>query len=711
MGSSKNYPVWGFIHCALCLLIIGACSVSFGQTININGTDTGRLFEGLGACDAGTVATLLVSYPEPQRSQILDLLFKPKFGASMTTYYAEVGGDGNSTQSTTPSHMRSRTEVNCQRGWTWFMIREAKKRNPEITLDATAWNNPGWVTNGNSWSQDMCNYYCTWIKGLKANYGYDLDAVGCRNEPGDWSIPWVKMFKKTLVDNGLSKVKLHAFDNWKADRWDFVQQFSSDQALRDAVDVISVHIPWISPWSEGKFPMPDYVRNSGKPLWDTEEHPTPFGIKATTPYEIATVIINASNSNYIAMRMTKTIFWSLIEALYPQESYFDVTFGTASQPWSGHYTINAALWAYAHYNQFVKLGWQYLDGACGNFGSDNSDGTYVTLKSPDNKDFSVIIETKGSRASKAVTFNISGGLPSNVPLCVWLSNPTAQFIRQPDITPVNGSFTMTIAPNSIYSISTTTGQQKGSYPIPAAKPFPLPYYETYDHYTDLKKWGYMPYYNVDPTGVFEVVNRPDGAGKCLRQVVDRKAEGWVGDEWAPSTVLGDDTWTNYEVSVDVSFDSTGWAGVMGRVTSLDHNSPKGYYLRLAPDGAWGFYAMVGGSKGDGNLLNRGQVVLSSSQWHNLKLQFNGSTISGFIENKRVFSTTNSSYSSGMAGLVTAGPNGVRCTALFDNLIINTLNGPKPRPTVFSQDATPPYPSPVGVAAKPVPAAQHGSTGY
>jgi galactosylceramidase len=214
----------------------------------------------------------------------------------------------------------------------------------------------------------------------------------------------------------------------------------------------------------------------------------------------------------------------------------------------------------------------------------------------------------------------------------------------------------------------------------------------------------MPYYGVDIAGVFEVVDRPDGRGKCLRQVVDRKVEGWVGSEWAPSTVLGDNTWSDYEVSVDVSFDSRGWAGVMGRVTSLDNDSPKGYYLRLGPDGAWGMYAMVGGSKDDGRLLHAGQVALSSGAWHNLKLQLSGSTITGYIENRRVFSTTDASYSHGMAGLVTAGPNGVRSTALFDNLIINTVNGPKPRPTVFSQDANPPYP-PAAVARKPAGATQ------
>jgi hypothetical protein len=44
----------------------------------------------------------------------------------------------------------------------------------------------------------------------------------------------------------------------------------------------------------------------------------------------------------------------------------------------------------------------------------------------------------------------------------------------------------------------------------------------------------------------------------------------------------------------------------------------------------------------------------------------------------------------MVGLVTGGFGDARNSALFDNLIINTVNGPKPAPAVFAQDAHPMY---------------------
>jgi len=69
-------------------------------------------------------------------------------------------------------------------GYEWWIINEAKKRNPGITLDGVAWGCPGWIGNGNFLVADMCDYYATWIKGLKSTWGYDMDAIGCRNESG-----------------------------------------------------------------------------------------------------------------------------------------------------------------------------------------------------------------------------------------------------------------------------------------------------------------------------------------------------------------------------------------------------------------------------------------------------------------------------------------------------------------------------------------------
>src|SRR4051812_21692614 len=68
------------------------------QVIVLDGAAPGKSFEGVGAVSGGGgTSVLLKDYPEPQRGQILDILFKPNFAALMQALYVEVGGDGNST--------------------------------------------------------------------------------------------------------------------------------------------------------------------------------------------------------------------------------------------------------------------------------------------------------------------------------------------------------------------------------------------------------------------------------------------------------------------------------------------------------------------------------------------------------------------------------------------------------------------------------------
>src|SRR5579872_6244961 len=133
--------------------------------IKLDGSATGRVFEGIGAVSAGASSRLLIDYPEPQRSQILDYLFKPNYGASLQHLKVEIGGDVNSTDGSVPSHMRARSDHDYTRGYEWWLMREARKRNPKIVLDTLAWGAPGWVGGGNFYSDDMADYVADFIAG------------------------------------------------------------------------------------------------------------------------------------------------------------------------------------------------------------------------------------------------------------------------------------------------------------------------------------------------------------------------------------------------------------------------------------------------------------------------------------------------------------------------------------------------------------------
>jgi hypothetical protein len=106
--------------------------------------------------------------------------------------------------------------------------------------------------------------------------------------------------------------------------------------------------------------------------------------------------------------------------------------------------------------------------------------------------------------------------------------------------------------------------------------------------------------------------------------------------------------------------------------------PKGYYLRLAADGSCALFAATQErNAGAGKQLATGQAAnIAGQQWHNVKLQFSGTTITGFVDGVQVLTATDSLYPAGMAGLIT-GDVRDRNTALFDNLLINAVGAAAP----------------------------------
>ena len=86
-------------------LSLGVCLTSFVSATSYSVDDTAcnqtnacRTFDGVGAISGGgAVSVFLRAYVEPQRSQILDFLFLPGFGASLQILKVEIGSDAQST--------------------------------------------------------------------------------------------------------------------------------------------------------------------------------------------------------------------------------------------------------------------------------------------------------------------------------------------------------------------------------------------------------------------------------------------------------------------------------------------------------------------------------------------------------------------------------------------------------------------------------------
>ena len=80
-------------------------------TIRIDSSGSGRLFDGFGTLDASGNAKLLMDYPEPYRSDILDYMYKPNFGAGFQALKVEMGAGGWSTCGSYPAFAVDTAEI------------------------------------------------------------------------------------------------------------------------------------------------------------------------------------------------------------------------------------------------------------------------------------------------------------------------------------------------------------------------------------------------------------------------------------------------------------------------------------------------------------------------------------------------------------------------------------------------------------------------
>ncbi|PWA16372.1 hypothetical protein CCH79_00004458 [Gambusia affinis] len=533
---------WVFAS-AVCLLSFTVHSSS-GQTYPL--TDEGglgRVFDGIGGLSGGgATSRLLVNYAEPYRSQILDYLFKPNFGASLHILKVEIGGDSQTTDGTEPSHMHYENDENYFRGYEWWLMKEAKKRNPNITLIALPWAFPGWVGRGENWPYDFPDvtaaYVVNWVIGAKKYHDLDIQYIGIWNErifnskyikvlrnmldrvgltdvgiiaaDGDWDIAKyliadphlndsVQLLRYTLDKTGLESVRIVASDNL----WEPITMFLMlDPELSSAVDVIGAHYP-------GTTTVPQALTTKKK-LWASEDYST-FNDDVG-----GGCWARILNQNYVNGQMTATISWNLVASYYEELPFGRDGLMTAQEPWSGNYVVESPIWITGTHNHSICI-------------------------RPPLPPFNV--------TSQNATFQLKGSFASIKELQVWRSHfdfkakKHSLFEKLPPVKLVDGSFTLNLAEDEVYTLTTIRTGQKGSFPEPPPSArFPKVYKDNFDIRNP--PFSEAPNF-ADQTGVFEYyinLSDPGPHAFTLRQVVMERPITWVADANQTITVIGDYEW-------------------------------------------------------------------------------------------------------------------------------------------------------------------------
>lgn len=635
-----------FLRAVAIGLLCAGCKRSLPRqaatSVVIDGHSGGPIFGGLGAVSAGASSRLLIDYPEPERSQILDYLFKPDYGASLQHLKVEIGADVNSTDGSEPSYARTPTDRNFTRGYEWWLMSEARKRNPNIVLDSLPWGAPGWV--GKFYSVKTAQYVADFLQGARQVNGLDIAYTGHSNE-ADFDAEYVKTLRRVLDQHGLN-TQIVCCDETPGNQWGILDAMKNDPALNAAVAVVTVHYPRVN----GKVTTPPTALTIGKPLWSSEDQPASSGgyIHSRDWQVGGRELAKLYNDNYLQGGFTATEIWS------PITSYYDILAAPnsglmyANTPWSGNYKVQGSIWSTAHTTQFAQPGWRYLASSCGYL---PEKGDYVTLKSANGNDWSVVLQTVDAKHPQRVDFQIKNGLNAGT-IHIWETNSTKTFEHIADLPARDGRFSYNFDPDSLYSLTTTTGQGKGAAIPPPPAAFPFPWHANFDK---VRLHGTPPFLS-DQDGAFEVNSCIGHAGRCLEQVVTQMPMSWgfvLPDPW---TLAGNVEWTDYRVSSSVHLMGQGSVMLLGRIDSanvfLDDMAtlPSGYVFRIASDGAWSLRSAE--YKKPTRTLAHGKVQIGGASWRRLELIFRGNQISASIDGKVLASVHDDAHTHGMFGVGT-----------------------------------------------------------
>ncbi|RUS72385.1 hypothetical protein EGW08_019845 [Elysia chlorotica] len=631
----------------------------------------GRLFEGVGAISGGgATSKLLINYEERLRGQILDYLFKPNFGASLQILKVEIGGDVQSTDGSEASHMHNSWDENYHRGYEWWLMKEAKKRNPNIKLYGLPWGFPGWLgeftLSPYAAPEVTADYIIKWVNGAKEVHNLTIDYVGIWNEY-KYNITYIKTLRNMLNSRGFKNTMIIASDS----RWEILPDIIKDESLADAVYAIGVHYPGTN--------SPSNAKELGKILWASEDYST-FNDEVGGGCWARTL-----NQNYVNGLFTATIAWNLIGSYYEHLPWFRSGLMTAVQPWSGHYNVSTPIWVTAHTTQFTSIGWKYFGHGNG-VGKLSKGGSYVSLTNEARDELTIVIETMTHDHSicvrpalpqydvypQNVTITLKGSFANLPYMNVWHSklgfngSEDQMFLKKKPLTFKNGQAILLLGIDEIVTLTTVSTGNKGSYTQPPEPQlFPIPYKDNFEGLQISQE----PYNLVPQAGSFEAVKSKDVShGVVIRQtVLQQPIESCPWFLKFPIAIIGDQQWTDMTVEVDFEIpkvNGTSGVFVAARVDrgSCPVESSQGIFFFVVPNSG---KFVVSNDLVMSKVLTQGQLTIGSG-WHKLSLTVTRGNSTGSVDSKELFNIA--TPSSPLHGWAAMGTDGFGY-ADFDNLNI------------------------------------------
>lgn len=616
-----------------------------------------KLWRGAGMVSGNNSSRLLLDYKveHPEKyHKLLKLIFGSD-GIAVNHLKVEMGSDINSSSGTEPSVKRRADEpADVTRGAGYQLAADAKKVNPDLTLDMLFWSEPKWVTDSVDVYDARYNWYKETLIAAYETYGLVFDYVSVNRNERYVDGEWIKYCSRRLKDESdcpydFSRIKIVAAD--EENSWRIADMMNEDKELREAVDVIGSH--YTSHCTENVRLLSDKY---GKEVWFSEGCAPMSYSQGTYRFDESGLsgingvldIANRIVAMYPCGCMTLYEYQPVIASYYDGVCYCQKQLINACEPWSGFYQIESGFYMALHFSRFFDKGWSFIDSACHCDGEKGGDGhaivntnySYMTAADLKTGDYSTVIVNS---TDKPVTydFRVSGMKKSAEAVHIWEtrgpdsgSYDEDYFRKTCTLTPEEKDgvfeYSVEVKPFSMITVS-TLDTERPEFETQQSKILSLPYcddfqYSDYDE-NYLQSRGNAPRYTTDEGGAFEIT-RLDGRNVLMQMITpETKSEEWG---WTPSPVtnFGDNRWYNYSIRTSVKLCKSdkpeeNYAGVGLRYT-LGAAGMSGYALLLHEDCAWRLM------RNDREIMSGRADKIDTTAWISLRISAEDRIIRAYI---------------------------------------------------------------------------------
>lgn len=690
---------------------------------NINGLT----YKGFGMLNGNSTSNLLLDYKyeNPDKyNEMMEYLFGGDYPL-FTHIKMEMGNDGNNSTGAEACTMRYETEeADASRSPGFVMAADAKKINPNVKVSILRWEMPKWVAD-KTWSSTGGGYEAAykWYKetvfDAYEKYGYMVDFINPdKNETGNPDTSFIKWFSNRVkgetefpayidgeAQTAYKNIRIIASDENKGLK--IVPAMREDNDLYNAVDIIGFHYRTNA--------TDDYVTMADvddKEVWYSEGCATfgytelqenkkiEYGADSIGGYQSPLALMDSFITAFASSRRTHYMFQPAIGSFYEGIQYGHKELLSARDPWSGYIHYDPALYMLEHFAKFAKMGWEDSEPAANDIwraipgatspafaGSDNEHATagingnagYMTLASPDKKNFSVVI-VNNTQNEKSFHISAQDMNVTAEKLNLWVTETDKYLQDKGEIVKEADGWKLTVP---AYSVSTATtldtepertpkddihnedravldtdksGKINGVTTDNVLYADDFEYKEEPANY--LAERGNEPRYMLDAHGAWVVEN-----GRLKQELADGVAQ-WNGGD--PSTIVGDFRWMDYATSVDVQIPNASesvWARLTVRAqTGMNWNN-SGYTLELNGKGTWKLYRI-------GNVVAEGAVKANADGKYNMRIAACGDTVKVMIDNNAVAMYKDTTPM--LSGRVKLSSTWNRI--YYDNLLVEAIDG-------------------------------------